>query len=214
MLIHKGAEAFLYLEYWMYRVVIRKVRVKKRYRIKEIDEKIRRERTKHEVRMMNFAKRFGIPTPAVYFVDLPNTTIYMEYIPGKKLSSILDGMGEGEVGRLFDKVGLYVARLHNNDFIHSDLTTSNMILYNDKLFFIDFGLSFFSSDVEDKAVDIHLLKRVLKSTHCKIWNVCYESFIDSYERNSKDAEEVIARVDEIETRGRYVEERKRERSSR
>jgi len=209
MLIHKGAEAFLYLEYWMYRVVIRKVRVRKEYRIREIDEKIRRERTKHEARMMNFAKRFGIPTPTVYFVDLPNTTIYMEYIPGRKLSSILDGMSEDESSRIFDKIGFYVARLHNNDLIHSDLTTSNMILFEGKLFFIDFGLSFFSSDIEDKAVDIHLLRRVLKSTHCKIWDLCYESFISSYEKNSKDAEEIITRVDEIEMRGRYVGERRR-----
>src|SRR4030042_1167648 len=48
--------------------------------------------------------------------------------------------------------------------INGDLTTSNMILNPDnKLYFIDFGLSFHSNKIEDKAVDLHLLKQALNA---------------------------------------------------
>ena len=40
-----------------------------------------------------------------------------------------------------------------------------MIIKENKIYFIDFGLSFFSSRIEDRAVDLHLVKEALQSTH-------------------------------------------------
>ena len=43
------------------------------------------------------------------------------------------------------------------------------ILKNGKVYFIDFGLGFFSNKTEDKAVDLHLLKQALESKHYQIF---------------------------------------------
>lgn len=42
-------------------------------------------------------------------------------------------------------IAIDIAKLHNGCIIHGDLTTSNIIMYNDKPFFIDFGLSYTKS---------------------------------------------------------------------
>ena len=58
--------------------------------------------------------------------------------------------------------------MHAIDVIHGDLTTSNMLLRSTSppsIVLIDFGLSYVSSLVEDKAVDLYVLERALASTH-------------------------------------------------
>ena len=42
-----------------------------------------------------------------------------------------------------------------------------MILVEDKIYFIDFGLGYISNKTEDKAVDLHLLKHALEAKHFK-----------------------------------------------
>ncbi len=70
---------------------------------------------------------------------------------------------------IFKEIGNLIGKMHNQNIIHGDLTTSNMIVNSNekKIYFIDFGLSFFSEKIEDKAVDLHLLKRALESKHLK-----------------------------------------------
>ncbi len=65
-------------------------------------------------------------------------------------------------------IGYTLALMHDNNVIHGDLTTSNMIIRNKELYFIDFGLSHVCSLVEDKAVDLYVLERSIKSTHPQI----------------------------------------------
>lgn len=211
MLIHKGAEAHLFVEYWNSRIVLRKYRIPKKYRIPELDFKLRSERTKHEARLISSAKQAGVLVPLIYFVDIPNTTIIMQFIPGKPFRDILHERKalDEYVSNLFLQVGKNVALLHKNDIIHGDLTTSNMILYKEKIFLIDFGLGFFSSDIEDKAVDLHLLKTVIKSTHDYVFPEAFDLILDSYvkEYNSPDAKKVVNRIADIERRGRYISER-------
>ncbi|KAG5641384.1 hypothetical protein DXG03_005366 [Asterophora parasitica] len=73
-------------------------------------------------------------------------------------------------------VGIELAKMHAADIIHGDLTTSNMMLrhpasyaanpkVSTQLVLIDFGLSYHSSLVEDKAVDLYVLERAFSSTH-------------------------------------------------
>ncbi len=211
MLIHKGAEAHLFVEYWNSRIILRKYRIPKKYRIPELDFKLRSERTKHEARLIFSAKQAGVLVPLIYFVDVPNTTIIMQFIPGKSFRDILHERKtlDKYVSNLFLQVGRNVALLHKNNIIHGDLTTSNMILYKEKIFLIDFGLGFFSSDIEDKAVDLHLLKTVIKSTHEYVFPEAFNLVLDSYvkEYNSPDAEKVVNRITDIERRGRYISER-------
>jgi TP53 regulating kinase-like protein len=104
------------------------------------------------------------------------------------------------------KIGL----LHRSGLIHGDLTTSNIILTRDqKIFLIDFGLSFHSQDNEDRGVDIHLMKRALNSTHYKYSSKCMKSIINGYSKIMKRhlVRKILDRVKEIDDRGRYSGER-------
>jgi len=85
------------------------------------------------------------------------------------------------------------------------LTTSNIILKDDQIYFIDFGLGFFSRRIEDQGMDLNLLFEALKSTHFKILSLCWENIVKGYKQEYKYAEQVLKRVEEIEARARYVE---------
>ncbi|MHC1636122.1 MAG: hypothetical protein ACXQTS_05845, partial [Candidatus Methanospirareceae archaeon] len=43
--------------------LVYKMRIEKKYRVKEIDERIRRERTKNEAKIIEEARKSGVPTP-------------------------------------------------------------------------------------------------------------------------------------------------------
>ena len=105
---------------------------------------------------------------------------------------------------VFKRVGKKVAKLHNLNIIHGDLTTSNMIV-REKVYFIDFGLGFVSSKVEDKAVDLHLLKQALASKHHKQFEECFSAVMEGYKAEIKDFSAVEKRFKKVERRGRYKE---------
>jgi len=98
-------------------------------------------------------------------------------------------------------IGEQVAILHNLNIIHSDLTTSNMVLSNKKIYFIDFGLSFHSTRIEDKAVDLHLLKQALEAKHFSCWKKLFRSFLKGY--NPKEKSKILTQLKKVESRGRY-----------
>jgi TP53 regulating kinase-like protein len=65
-------------------------------------------------------------------------------------------------------MGAIIATIHENNLVHGDLTTSNIMLRqsdSQKIVMIDFGLSYFSTLVEDKAVDLYVMERAFLSTH-------------------------------------------------
>ena len=70
-----------------------------------------------------------------------------------------------------------------------------------KVFFIDFGLSFHSNRIEDKAVDLHLLQQALEAKHFTIWQECWKIILKNYK--PEKYKEIINRVKVIESRGRY-----------
>ena len=70
-----------------------------------------------------------------------------------------------------------------------------------KIYFIDFGLSFISPKIEDKAVDLHLLKQAIESKHYKIQEEAFKYVLDGYKKYSK-ADEVIKRLQVVESRGK------------
>lgn len=206
MLIRKGAEANLYLEDWYGIRVIRKVRIPKSYRLSQLDFEIRRSRTIHEAQVMHDAKLAGVPTPTIYFIDVNRTFIVMEYIEGMRVKETLSLLSSEERRKLCRGIGKLIGSLHGNGIIHGDLTTSNMIITkNEKMFFIDFGLSEYSEEVEKRGVDIHLMKRALQSTHYKYARECFNSVMEGYtiEIGHETAKEVVKRIGEIEKRGRY-----------
>lgn len=190
MYLTSGAEATVHLEDG----VIIKERMPKRYRLVELDERIRKERTRAEARLISEARRLGVLTPIIY--DVNGSTIKMEYIEGKLIKNVMSP-------ELSERVGEIIGRLHSGGIIHGDLTTSNIILLNDKIYLIDFGLAFVSRIVESQGVDVHVLFQAFKSTH-KGHERLIETFCKGYRKTFKDADKVLKRVKEIEKRGRYA----------
>ena len=210
MLIKKGAEANLYLEDWHGRRVIVKRRLLKKYRVPKLDKEIRYYRTIHEPQHIHKAKEAGVPTPTIFMVDTVGTTIVMEFIEGKQVKQILDDLPSEERQHLCRHIGELIGRLHRHGIIHSDLTTSNMILTpHGRVVFVDFGLSERSMEVEARGVDLHLMKRAFQSTHFKYAGECFDAVIEGYTQvvGGNMAKEVVEKIGEIERRGRYVSER-------
>jgi len=210
VLIKKGAEANLYLEDWQDRRVIMKRRLSKKYRVPKLDKEIRLHRTIHEPQHIHKAKEAGVPTPTIFMVDTEGTTIVMEFIEGKQVKQILDYLPPEERQHLCRHIGELIGRLHNHGIIHSDLTTSNMILTPEgRVVFVDFGLSERSMELESRGVDLHLMKRAFQSTHYRHAKECFDAVIEGYTRAVGDnvAREVLEKIGEIERRGRYVSER-------
>jgi TP53 regulating kinase and related kinases len=200
--ILSGAEAKIILK----GEFIIKDRAKKSYRLTELDEKIRKNRTKKETKLLEKASKVinspnPVPTKESY-------QIKMSYIQGKKLSEELDSFPLETQKEICKAMGNEIAKLHKVDIIHGDLTTSNMILTEKpdmKIYFIDFGLGYISKKIEDKAVDLHLLKQALEAKHFKDWEVLFNEALKGY-KNYEESEKVLERFNTVEKRGRYKHE--------
>lgn len=202
-IIYQGAEAKICRTEYMGFDVVQKRRISKSYRIKNIDDKLISYRTKEEAKLMTEARNHGVSVPTIYDVDLGKGIITMDYLKGKRIKDILNDLSEEERARICKKIGESVAKFHNNDIIHGDITTSNMILLDDKIHFIDFGLGEINSEIEAKGVDLHVLMEAIDSTHSKYSN-CFDYVLEGYKKELKeDANLVIRKIEEIVKRGRY-----------
>ena len=202
--LRRGAEAELHDGKWLDRDVIIKKRIPKGYRHKELDSKIRAQRTKNETRLMLDARSKGISVPIIYDIDLYAYEITMERIFGPRIKDLFNTLPEDDAKRLAREIGKLAATLHSNDLAHGDLTTSNMLMREDgKICVIDFSLGEKTDSVEKKGVDLHLLFQAFHSAHYMREHLL-KDLIDSYKQHYKDAEIIIQRVKDIEKRGRYT----------
>ncbi len=195
--IKRGAEAVIYREGGK----LVKERVKKSYRLPALDEEIRRLRTKSEARLLLRAKRSGVLTPDAEAVG--KYSISMEEIKGERLKDCLNAMSPAKQKEVANKMGDMVAKLHSTGIVHGDLTTSNMILKDNGLYLIDFGLGKVSEKVEDKATDLFLLWEAIISTHYEISGPLWKNIINTYMQKYSTASEVITRLEKIGQRRRY-----------
>lgn len=202
-IIKQGAEAILYIDDFENQKVLVKERIPKKYRIKEIDERLRKERTKKEVKLLTEARKFGIETPPL--LDVKENKIVMQFIDGDTAKEFFYIAKEDEVKKISEEIGKMVGLLHSNGIIHGDLTTSNMILKEGKIFLIDFGLGEFSKRIEDQGVDLNLLEEAIKATHFRLYPLIWKTLIETYKKEYKDANEVLLKVSEIEKRARYAQ---------
>ena len=201
--ISRGAEAVIYL----YDNKIIKERIKKSYRYFQLDAKLRKIRTKREVNLLKKSSEI-IKVPKV--INFNETEIFMEFIGGKRLSEIVDKLNTTDISRYFFKIGEYLGKLHNKDIIHNDLTTANILLYKNEIYFIDFGLGFISNKIEDKSYDLHLLKQALKSRHFNKFEKAFLKVVEGYKSASNNFKEVEERLKKIEMRGRYKRKKLKE----
>jgi Kae1-associated kinase Bud32 len=212
-IIAQGAEALIRQEEGS----VVKERIIKGYRIRQIDESLRRKRTRLEARLIREARRVGVATPQI--AEEGESSIRMEFIRGARIKEFVSSKN---CKKIAEKIGKSVALLHTYNIIHGDLTTSNMILKikgngeedsgskkgkslpDSDLYFIDFGLGFISSRAEDKATDLHVLKEAITATHFSIAGKFWDAVLSTYKKNYPESEKVIKTLLKIEKRGRYT----------
>lgn len=198
-----GAEAKIDLVDYYGRPAIRKFRTPKKYRLKELDQLLRTKRTKEEVEILFSAMLAGVRCPKVYFADPGSSEIILEYICGNLLK---DSPNSGRT--TYVELGRMAGMLHSKGIIHGDLTTKNVILESGMPILIDFGLSFYSDRLEDKAEDLHLLKQALRSTEpdrraLLMFGYAMEGYCEIV--GGKNEGQVKRQIAKIELRGRYAQ---------
>lgn len=188
IMIAEGAEAQVFRARILGHPVIVKTRKAKGYRIKTIDETIRRERTRTEARVLERARHAGIPVPRLLAVD--SFSIYMDLVNGTLMKDAKHGSW------FYGKLGRILGEMHNADIVHGDFTPANIMVSGNGTYVIDFGLSGISKSHEEKALDVLLMKRSLERNAVR-------SFLRGYVSSGKEAKEIMRRLGEIELRGRY-----------
>ena len=201
--IYQGAEAEISIIKYKNREAIQKKRLHKSYRIKYLDKFLISSRTKEEAKLIIEARRAGVTVPIIYDIDLFNGKIIMQYLKGERVKDIFNKLNNKKRTLLCKKIGKNIAFLHNKNIIHGDITTSNMILFNDKIYFIDFGLGEKNQEIESKGVDLHVLMEAIESTHSKyskFFNIIFDEYSSHLQDDSK---KIKLKIQEIIKRGRY-----------
>ena len=207
-LLSRGAESEIRLGTWMGCTSIFKVRIPHRYMHPRLDAHLRRVRTRREAKLLIRAARSGASVPRVLAVLPSIGVIVMEYIDGVVLRDLLNS------GRYLKSIivraGEVLGKLHKINIAHGDPTTSNYIVANNRVYMIDFGLAEVTNSIEDLAVDIHLFRRAVESTHTSIANDIFRDFKRGYlNAAGMHGYKVLERAEIIRLRGRYVEERRK-----
>lgn len=203
-ILYQGAESIVYLGTFEDQESVVKERIKKGYRIRELDEELRKLRTRKEVKLLTEVRKLGIATPRIFHVDEKEHKIIMENVRGDRLKEYLNTLTLEKAAVIYFQLGTQIGKLHSHDIVHGDLTTSNMILKGDNIYFIDPSLGEFTRRIEDKAVDMKLLKEAIKSTHFKIFDTAWENILKGYVEECRNAADVLKQLKEIEKRARYA----------
>ncbi len=184
----KGAESIVSNVKFLGVSCLKKDRIKKAYRNEILDTKLRIERTRQEVRLLHKAKQAGVVAPTVLYVS--QTFFLMTKLPGKraKLHNRSECVQAGEM----------LAKLHANEIIHGDYTKANLLESKGKLSVIDFGLGFFSKDLEDRAIDVITMLDNLTNQEQRDW------FLQGYKQENERFDSVIKRIEGIRKRARYA----------
>ena len=135
-------------------------------------------------------------------MDTKNCTIVMQHIVG----TLVNELSESKLIKSCLEIGKIVGTMHKNGIMHGDLTTSNFIVSNGRIFVLDFGLANKTIKPEDHAVDLRLLKEILNSAHAKIMEKAWSNFLKGYKKavGASRFSKVSNLVKVIESRGRYA----------
>jgi len=187
-----------------------KDRSPKPYRHPALDERLRRERTRIEARLLHEARTLGVPTPVVRDVDVRESRLVME---GVGDADLRDALATGRVRA----VARHLATLHDAGAVHGDPTTRNVRVQTgdgdacgddscdggddgSRAWLVDFGLGYHTHDPEDHAMDLHVFEQSLSGTAGAPEPLC-DAFEAAYRAAGDPA--VLDRLRSIEGRGRY-----------
>ncbi|XP_030372202.1 EKC/KEOPS complex subunit TP53RK [Scaptodrosophila lebanonensis] len=215
-ILKQGAEGRLYLGEFKGEPCLIKERFVKKYRHPDLDTQITRQRIKAEAKAANRCQAAGILAPRILHTDLNTHKLYMEYFGSAKtakqfIQETVTESAEPEAVKqqlqiLCTRVGGIIGKMHANNIIHGDLTTSNILINptaeDYDVIFIDFGLSHYSQATEDKGVDLYVLERALLSTHSE-QPYLFDLMLAAYRKEcGKDEDAVLAKFEEVRARGR------------
>jgi len=203
VLVKRGAEAVLSKTEFLGRPAVEKYRVPKGYRHSSLDTELRRSRIRTEARLMADARAAGVSVPILYDIDTVENKLVMEFIEGPTAKEVLE-TGGALARRTAREIGRVAGRLHRAGIIHGDLTPSNMLVRDGRIVMIDFSLGSKDDGAEARGVDLHLLREALVSAHAQAAAYFREVVAGYREVMGKGAQPVIAKVREIESRGRYT----------
>ena len=135
------------------------------------------------------------------------SAIVMEKIVGTPVKEIFEGSKTSNYFKfknLCEKIGENIAKLHNCKIIHGDLTSSNIMVKDEQLIFIDFGLGMISDLVEDKGVDLLVFKKAISAIQHTISEECINQspWVSAMPMIMKQS---VSKMMEIEGRGRYTD---------
>jgi len=172
--------------------VVEKHRHQRAYRHPKLDERLRRERTRGEARLLSDARRQGVRTPVIRDIDTAEMKLILQRVGEDDLRDALTAEHVRTVAE-------QLARLHEAGLVHGDPTTRN-VRVGDRVSLIDFGLGYYSGDPEDHAMDLRVLLGSLAGTDDDAERL-RNAVLDAYRGAGDDS--VLDRLSEIEARGRY-----------
>lgn len=184
----EGAESVTFTKDAYGKRLLFKVRQRKRYRVGELDERLRRSRTRSEARILSRLSESGLPVPTP--VAVGTYTIVMTLLEGRLMRDVRIGP------ELLRGLGGVVRGMHGVGVVHGDLTPANILVSKGRPYIIDFGLGLMTRSNEERALDLLLMKRSLGGREFRI-------FVGAYSKGNKEAEAVMEKLAEIERRGRY-----------
>ncbi|RQM13497.1 hypothetical protein DD237_003780 [Peronospora effusa] len=209
-LISQGAEANVFETNFAGRACVIKERVKKSYRLSMLDKKLSHRRLVQEVRCILKCRRAGVFTPIIFLVDENMSRLYLEKVQGGSLKDYLRRAHkiDAKYGPLALKkayqIGEAIAKMHDADIVHGDLTTSNMMQSSDdatNVTMIDFGLANSQPLPEDKAVDLYVMERAFASTHVNS-ELLVEEVLRAYRATSRRSDSIFQKLSQVRMRGR------------
>ncbi len=183
-----------------------KERKSKKYRNPHLDSELRFQRLRIEARMIKLALDCNIKVPSVLSVDLSTFSMQLEFIAGQNLGSLLVDSNfssdESNKKKFLFEFGVIVSKLHNISIIHGDLTPLNILISkSNNIHIIDFGLSFISNELKDKAMDLFILFGSLKIFSQQNEDL-FDMFLQGY-RQVNDYQSIIDIFNKLTNKGRY-----------
>jgi Kae1-associated kinase Bud32 len=194
-IVSKGAEAEILQ---INENTLIKKRISKKYRLKEIDDKILSLRNKREFKVLKKLHDNNINVPKPFEYNEEELYFSFEFLNGKNLKESLNEKYNEE---LIYKALNEIIKIHNLNIVHNDLTSLNMINYKNKIYIIDFGLAKFTNSIEEKAVDLNLFFTCIKNEHPNYYNLKNE-LENKYFSKTIEGDKIIQRLHQIEKRGR------------
>ena len=168
----------------------------------DLDGRLRRERTRAEVRLTSEARRAGVPTPVVHDIDPVAGRLVFQHVGRCDLRDALSA-------ERVRSVAAHLATLHGAGLVHGDPTTRNVRVdpaegADPALFLVDFGLGYYTDDPEDYAMDLHVFGGSLAGTAedaDRLVSAAETAYCEV--ESGPDVDVVLDQLQEIEGRGRY-----------